>query len=92
MPLSANAQPPPCVPHWVPVTDGLPPVERDLTGRSRRLLVATDEVEDGVTFAYCFLEADDGPTWYTACASGFDLHRVTHYALPPQRPAAAGTG
>lgn len=90
--LPPQALPLPCVPHWVPVTDRLPAVENDLTGRSRRLLVATDEAEDGVTFAYCFFGADEVPIWYTACASGFDLHRVTHFALPPQRPAAAGTG
>lgn len=80
----------PCLPQWTPVTDGLPAAQDPLTGRSRRLLVATDEVDDGVTFAYCFLDATEGPNWYTACASGFDLHRVTHYALPPLRPGVEG--
>lgn len=90
--LPPQALPLPCAPQWVPVTDGLPGVEDDLTGRSRRLLVATDEVEDGVTFAYCIIGDDDAPNWYTACASGFALHRVTHFALPPQRPGAGGEG
>lgn len=75
------------VPAWVPVTDGnLPPPADWLTSRSEKLLLATDEMDGGITFGYCVHDEDDGPSWQTACASGFTLSRVTHYAPRPALP------
>lgn len=74
-------------PAWTPVSAGLPPITDDMLQRSEKLLVATDEMTDGITFAYCYLDEEEGATWRTACRDGLDLTRVTHYAARPALPA-----
>ncbi len=73
-------------PPWISVDERLPPVSDWLLNRSEKLLVATEEAQDGITFAYCTLDDEDGPAWHTACASAFELHGVTHYAPRPALP------
>jgi hypothetical protein len=73
-------------PPWVDVTESLPSISDWLLNRSEKLLVATEEAQDGITFAYCSIDDEDGPIWHTACANAFELHKVTHYAPRPALP------
>lgn len=73
-------------PPWIDVAAGPPPISDWLLQRSEKLLVATEEAQDGITFAYCRFDDEDGPCWLTACANAFELHKVTHYAPRPALP------
>lgn len=71
---------------WISVEERLPPVEDWLLDRSGKVLAATTECAEGMTFAYCRMDEEDGPQWVTACASSFTLKQVTHWALRPALP------
>lgn len=76
-------------PNCVSVESLLPPMSDWHLDRSEKLLVATDKLNEGIGFAYYYHDEED-PHWQTACANGFRLENVTHYALRPALPSASG--